>query len=128
MNYCDHGCLISSSPPLDCCPAGHTGRNSITFPLFGRLKSKIKEDITDPSYLMKGYVLIQEPVTLGTPLEFSLRQFIWESQHQEDEPSNFKNLLNWVPVYSKVETMHDVNSLEKYSVMKSSLGESFELS
>ena len=26
LNYCDHGCLISSSPPLDCCPAGHTGK------------------------------------------------------------------------------------------------------
>ncbi len=100
LNYCDEGCILSQYPGLNYCPKGHSGCNSVEFPLTGTLIEK-KPFTNDISPLWDGYILITDSPTIGSTIEFELRR--WKSQ--KDEPKNSpKGLLNWMPIYRSVST------------------------
>ncbi len=100
LNYCDEGCNLSQYSGLNYCPKGHSGSNSVEFPLTGTL-TEIKPFNNDISPLMDGYILITDAPSIGSTMEFELRR--WKSQ-KLDPPNTPKGLLNWMPIYRSVST------------------------
>ncbi|MHA1720705.1 MAG: hydroxymethylglutaryl-CoA synthase family protein [Promethearchaeota archaeon] len=98
LNYCDEGCNLSQYSGINYCPKGHSGNNSVEFPLTGTL-TEIKPYNNDITPLLEGYVLITDSPKIGSTMEFELRR--WKSP-KKNPPNSPKGLLNWMPIYRSV--------------------------
>jgi len=97
LRYCDEGCLLSPIQGIDYCPKGHRGNNPLYFPSFATLKSIIKPfDHKDLKPLKEGLVLLAGKPEIGSIVEIELRR-----TPTNEEGSEVRGLLNWIPVYNK---------------------------
>ncbi|MBN2156276.1 MAG: hydroxymethylglutaryl-CoA synthase family protein [Candidatus Lokiarchaeota archaeon] len=96
LRYCDKGCLLSPIQGIEYCPKGHSGINTLYFPIYATLITIIKPfDQNDLSPLKDGLVLLIGKPHIGSTLEFELRR-----TQSNEEGSEAKGLLNWIPIYN----------------------------
>ena len=94
MNYCDEGCNISKYPNLDYCPKGHSGSNSLFFPIYGEIVNILEFEPGNLTPMKDGYVFGVGDLAEGQIVEFEFRR--WQNS-LETNPKH--GLLNWIPMY-----------------------------
>ena len=97
FNYCDEGCNLTMQSRLDFCPKGHSGRNTVNFPMIGIVhdtKPYIEGNLRP---LKQGFMLASKNAKKKDIVEFEIRR--WKNS-LESNPKH--GLLNWMPIYQPI--------------------------
>lgn len=110
LTYCDHGCILPKLDPLGYCPKGHHGGKNIFFPMVGKFKGSVKSTLkNDMTPLYEGYFPLMEDPKPNQILELEFRKI----RSLDDEMSEAKGLLNWIPSYRSTDNSPYCPTIDK---------------